>query len=342
MPRRVPDDTTVEVWLERIRIPLGGPDFSPMPCTWMLIASQEYAEHQSGTVCIGVRVFREHLAYVDNNKRMYMDDTGIQLDPLELVDPDIGSSVSILFRIGSIRLGIYTLSVETHHCTCKSYQYLQTECRDRNCKHLNSLCRPSYAVIYTKQKQAFQLISESVPRNPAVYMDWIYSQKHDGIRVRVEGTYAWTRGGMKIDLSSIWTPPVGYVYDAELCTIGDNTRGHDVVLSHVLSGKIHALCLLVFDLFDDTGKLTHGQRLLRLWSLPIPPERLVRYHKVHLWRGTTFHDRLKWLNIGSASCEGVVVRNPAALYDGSGKRCNRSIFKIKKTQWHNLQEDHGH
>jgi hypothetical protein len=237
------------------------------------------------------------------------------------------------FRVGVVRLGTYILHLDRRHCSCKSYQYLRTEHRDRNCKHLNSVCRPSYGVVYTKQKQAFQLISETVPKNASVYRDWIYSQKHDGIRVRVEGTSAWTRGGMKIDLSSIWTPPTGHFYDAELCMAGTVPSSHDGVLASILAGKFEEVRLLLFDLIDSTGLLTCGQRLFRLWSLSIPVEHLVRYHLVHQWRGSTFHSRLSSLDIGSPACEGVIVRNPLAIYDGSGSRNNRSVFKIKRAQW---------
>jgi hypothetical protein len=193
-------------------------------------------------------------------------------------------------------------------------------------------------VTYTKQNQAFQLISENVPKNPSVYTDWIYSQKYDGIRVHVIGIFAWTRGGMKIDLSSIWTPPPGQTYDAELCIIGKEgvDDNHDVVLSCILSGKIHLLRLLIFDLYDPTGGLTCGQRLYQLWGLSIPDVHLVRYHMVYLRRGSSFYTRLGQLNIGSDRCEGVIVRNPDAMYDGSGKRNSRSVFKVKIKQWTQL------
>jgi hypothetical protein len=326
-PRRVDDNVLVDVWLDRLK---HSDDVGRN--TWVLLESEESTGHQNGTLCLPSLVFRRHLAYVDANQRLQMDETG---EPVVTTR----SMPVTLFRIGVIRLGAYTLSMDRRHCSCKSYQYLQTEHGDRNCKHLNSLCRPSYVVVYTKQKQAFQMLSETVPKNSSIYMDWIYSQKHDGIRVRVAGTSAWTRGGMKIDLSSIWAPIEGHVFDAELCVAGKDPGNHDAVLASILAGKIQAVQLLLFDLFDPTGSLTCGQRLLRLWSLPIPVENLVRYQMVYLSRGPTFHTRLAELNIGTRACEGVVVRNPGAVYDGSGSRNNRSIFKVKRTQWNKLQAE---
>jgi hypothetical protein len=321
-PRRLQNDVTIDVWLDRLKH-----IDDRVRNTWVLIGSADSGSHQQGTIRLSSLVFRTQLAYVDGEHRIQMDDTG---KPLAV------TVTTTLFVVGLIQLGSYTINMASRYCSCKSYRYLQTEYRDRNCKHLNSLCRPSYIVVYTKQKQDFQLISETVPKNPSVYMDWIYSRKHDGIRVRVEGTSAWTRGGMKIDLASIWTPPPGLSYDAELCLTGPGPSSHDLVLSAILAGKLQTVRLLLFDLFDPTGQSTCAQRLFRLWSLPIPSENLVRYQMVHLWRGIPFSTRLTALNIGGPEYEGVVVRNPAAVYDGSGSRSNRSIFKVKQTQWRSM------
>jgi predicted nucleic acid-binding Zn finger protein len=322
LPRRVQNDVTIDVWLERLE------QIDDRVCnTWVLIGTVDAGGHRKGTLRLTSLMFRTQLAYVDSDRRIQLDDTGIVVAV---------TAITTLFVIGVIRMGAYTLDMASRHCSCKSYQYLQTEHGDRNCKHLNSLCCPSYAIVYTKQKQAFQLISETVPKKPATYRDWIYSRKHDGIRVRVEGTFAWTRGGMKIDLASIWTPPVGLSYDAELCIAGMGPSSHDLVLAAILAGKLQCVRLLLFDLFDPTGRSTCAQRLLRLWSLPIPTEYLVQYQMVHLWRGPSFLTRLAALNIGSPECEGVVVRNPGAVYDGSGSRSNRSIFKVKHAQWRSM------
>ena len=320
-PRRVPNNVSIDVWLTRhAELEIN---------TWYIIGSKGINHHTNGTIRLSAEFFRKHLAYNDNQGQIRMDDGS---------DLNIGT-FAVFGILGDIRLGDYLINLDRRHCSCKSYQYLKTERGDRNCKHLNSLCRPSYIVTYTKKNQAFQLISEHVPKNPSVYMDWIYSQKYDGIRVLVTGTSAWTRFGMKIDLSSIWTPPPGHTYDAELCIIGKEypVHNHDVVLSCILSGKIHSLRLLIFDLYDPTGVLTCGQRLLRLWGLPIPDLYLVRYQMVHLRKGPSFHTRLSQLNIGSDLCEGVIVRNPDTVYDGSGKRTSRSVFKVKTKQWTHLR-----
>jgi predicted nucleic acid-binding Zn finger protein len=326
-PRRLSDSAVVEVRLTRLcHTQINNRVL--MSDIWVLLESTECAGHQKGMISIETHVFRRQLAYVDSDQRIHMDATG---DHVPISDQ------IALFQIVDVLLGAYVLSLDKRYCSCRSYRYLRTEHGDRNCKHLNSICRPSYTVVYTKQKQSFQLISETVPKNQSVYMDWIYSLKHDGIRVRVEGTYAWTRGGMRIDLSDAWTPPVGYVYDAELCVVGATPSTHDRTLAMILSGKTGALKLVLFDLFDTTGSLTCAQRLICLWSLPIPAENLVRYHMVNLWKGPSFHTRLGELNIGSPECEGIIVRNPGTLYDGSGSRNSRSIFKIKDTQWNLLR-----
>ena len=339
-PRRLADETIVGVVLQSC---VSGSEF--VSNTWVLIGLDEpFTNHTQTVVQMSCAHFRKQLAYVDDHLQLYMDATGDHVDLDNNSDHSAltGPSTQItLFRVGDIRIGEYRLNLNRRHCSCKSYQYLRTERKDRNCKHLNSICRPSYLVVYTKQKQFFQLISETVPAKPSTYMNWIYSQKHDGIRVCVRGTDAWTRGGMKIDLSSIWTPPVGHDYDAELCAIGadTSTHNHDFVMSCILAGKIALMRLLVFDMFDPTGLLTCGQRLFSLWGLSIPDQYLVRYQMVHLRGGPSFQVRLALLGIGSTQCEGVIVRNPDALYDGSGKRTNQSIFKVKSIQWSRLLRD---
>ena len=320
-PRRVPPGVVVHVCLKRVT------DYSRN--TWVLLGTEDLAHHHQGSVSMETSVFRQSVAYVDADRTITMDATGAPL-----LD-----ATTTLFRIGALRVGHHTLCLSSRHCSCKSYQYLRTERGDRNCKHLNSLVTPSYVVEFTGIKYPFQLLSETVPKQPSVYTEWLFSQKHNGLRVRVDGAWAWTRGGMKIDLSSLgWTPPAGQLYDAELCTQENEPSHHDAVLAYLLSGKLPALRLLIFDLVDLTGTLTCGQRLLRLWALPVPPVHLVRYHMVYVGRGgSTFHSRLAGMQIGTPACEGVVVRNPDAVYDVTGRRSNRAVFKVKLAQWEKMK-----
>ena len=259
--------------------------------------------------------FRAALVYFDHEGVGRMDAW-----PHGPVDAD-----APLVRVGAVRLGTHSLDIDRRYCSCKSYKYRQNKEHDRNCKHLNSICTPARLVTYTKKPQAFQLISETVPRDPAVYHQegWVYSEKHDGIRVRVDGTVGWTRNGMRIDLSGIWTPPPGRQYDAELCTREDTTSTHSTVLARVLSGKVLSLRLRVFDIIDPDR--TFGDRLALLRTLEIPPPNQVAYTPVRPCLRTA----LDAMPIGTPGCEGVIVRNTACLYDGSGKRSNRSVFKVK-------------
>lgn len=309
--RRV-EGASVDVHLETINGPVS-------PNTWVLV--------DVGVVKrLTCARFRQCLAFVNHTCEIHMDESGM---------PVSGEETDSLVLVGAIQMNKYHVDIGRRYCSCKSYKYRQTQHRDRNCKHLNSLCTPSYVVKYTKDPQAFQLISDVVPKKPSVYADWVYSEKHDGIRVRVQGTSAWTRGGMCIDLTGIWTPDYPYSYDAELCTHSSEASNHDRVLSYVLAGKIQSLRLCVFDIIDLTR--TFVQRLLMLADMDIPAENRVRYHMVSLWRGPSLVTRLTNMNIGSPTCEGVIIRNPHALYDASGRRSNRSIFKVKSKTLENVQ-----
>jgi predicted nucleic acid-binding Zn finger protein len=280
--------------------------------TWIWVGQEEMVD---GWVSISSVVFRSQVVYVE--------------DVVPLLAPG-----SVVFRVGLVRLGVYTVNLALRHCTCPSYRYVRNG--TRHCKHLDRLCEAQSTVEYTQEKLQVELLSETVPSKSCVYADWIYSPKYDGIRIRVKGRQGWTRGGMKIDLSSIWTPPAGSLYECELCLDAKESSTHDAVMVQVLAGRVQTLRLVVFDLFDPTR--TCGQRLLQLWGLSLPPAHVVRYEMVQLWRGVGFLSRLAALDIGSAGFEGVVVRNPAARSDPRGRRSNRVAFKIKKGQWDRLVE----
>ena len=293
--------------------------------TWLLIGGGK-----QGFTCreiseIDSAVFRDCLAFMDIHRNIEMDH-----------DKTRSEHTSPLYTIGPITFGEYRIDINRRHCSCPSYKWHNNQNGDRNCKHLNTLCAPCTVVEYTKQPQPFQLISETVPER-SVYHDWIFSQKYDGIRVKVEGTVGWTRGGMKIDLSSIWTPPPGYVYDCELCIVNPKTSTHDFVLACVLAGKITCLHLMVFDIMDDDQQAFH-RRLACLTGLGLPESNMVQYEMVDNGQeGPSFIDRLSTMKIGSRSCEGVVVRNLESHYDGSGHRSNTDMFKIKRNQWASIK-----
>ena len=293
--------------------------------TWLLVGGMVQSFTCREITEIDSAVFRECLAFMDPSRVMSMDSTGLQA---QVIGP--------LYTMGNIKFGEYTIDINRRCCSCKSWKYHNNKNKDRNCKHLNTLCMPNTIVQYTKQPQFFQLISETVPEQ-SVYREWLFSQKYDGIRIKVEGIIGWTRGGMKIDLSSIWTPPVGYTYDAELCTLNPKSSTHDMVMACVHAGKINSLQLMVFDIIDD-GTQTFRQRLSCLTKLQIPESHMVRYERVDIGpEGPSFIDRLAVMKIGSRLCEGVVVRNPYAYYDDSGQRSNTTIFKVKGKQWKALQ-----
>ena len=288
--------------------------------TWVLVGSQEQTFGCRDIVEMMTNVFRKCFAFMDHLRVLRYDSTDSPV-----------SSPGPLFGIGPIPIGEYILDINKRFCPCQSWQFHNNEYTDRNCKHLKLLCRPGRAVKYTKVQHSFQLFSETVP-NPSVYTDWIFSQKYDGIRVKVDGTVGWTRGGMKIDLSSIWTPPVGHHYDAELCVVDPTTSTHDNVMILAHAGKIKSLQLMIFDIIDD-GSQTMGQRLQTLRAMDIPMANSVQYQWVDdNGTGKSFIDRLADMKIGSRRCEGVVVRNPTSYYDASGHR-SISSFKVKSLQW---------
>ena len=290
------------VWLERLAV---------LPRqTWILVCPAETLPLRSGFLTVDCAWFRDRVVYVAENHE---------------VPPG-----SVPFRVGSIQMGAYWVDLAIRYCTCPSYRYVRTG--TRHCKHLNRVCAPQTVVTYTKTKPGFQMLSENVPTKASVYTEWIFSQKYDGIRIRVVGAVGWTRGGMKLDLSSIWTPPASdVVYDGELCMVAGEISTHTAVTAQMISGRFHRLRLMLFDIIDPSR--TFGQRLLQLWSLDLPPEHVVRYQMVHLRKGVGFCSRLEAMDIGSPGCEGVVVRNPDAWYTATGRVRNSVGFKIKKAQW---------
>lgn len=291
--------------------------------TWVLCGLAS-AQVRDGTIMIPSDQFRDHLAYVDRQSTVRLDRDGSS--------PVRTSTYTI---DGPFAVGNHTVDLDRRHCSCPSYKYLRTG--DRNCKHLNTVCAPTYTTTYTKRQLGFQLLSENVPRRAADYMGWVYSEKFDGIRICVDGQSGWTRGGMHIDLSAIWTPPVGHKYDVELCVREPEITSHDRVMQYILSGRIDNLHVRVFDLMETAQPF--GRRLLTLCGLDLPSAHLVRYAMVNLWRGRSFANRIKQMQIDDPHCEGAIVRNPHAHYDNSGRRSNKNVFKLKKPSIDRLGPD---
>lgn len=268
--------------------------------------------------CIHKLHYRNSMTAVEYYDRLvYVTDK----QPIDLLNGSI---------VGECTLDTYTLDIRKHSCTCKSWQYVRTG--DRNCKHLRQLRAPVTTVTYTKEKQPFQLISEAMPVRFRPH--YLFSEKYDGIRVAVKGCYGYTRNGMKIDLSSMYTPTcTDHVYDAELCMCLNST--HDTVMAHVHSGKMERMQLRIFDLIDEYRTL--GQRLLCLWQLSIPEQYVVRYHMVDLDLTRTL---AAWTVDDTR--EGVIIRNPDGLYNMKEQRSNQNAFKIKHARIINdrsLQKD---
>lgn len=314
-PKRIPDCLlTVSVRQEPAR-----------PRSWVL-CGLDSDQVREGTATLQSDQFRGTLAAVDRHAMVRLDESG------SLVTSTTTHTINGPFAVGN-----HIVDLDRRHCSCASYKYRRTENGDRNCKHLNTVCGPTHATVYTKRKQGFQLISENVPRRATDYMGWVYSEKFDGIRVCIDGQSGWTRGGIRIDLSAIWTPPVGHKYDAELCVRGPEVTSHDRVMRYVLSGQIDNLHVRVFDLIETTQPF--GRRLLTLFNLDLPSDHMVKYAMVNTWRGDSFERRIKQLQIDHPLCEGAVVRNPLALYDTSGRRSNQNAFKLKKPSINRLPPD---
>lgn len=219
----------------------------------------------------------------------------------------------------------YTVHAGLNTCTCQHWKYQRRPVRQRTCKHLDSVQETSPSLTtYPQQPVAdtyFQLVTHHIPTHlPA--NEYVYSRKYDGIRIRVTGTMATTRGGMTIDLTALALSFVDtrLEYDAELIHV--RTPGHRRVMSDVNANRLHNLSVRVFDLIDTTRTFQERQiRIVDHVPLPYRVTYAPVYNRTHL--ALVVRDALH------RGEEGVVVRRLSGHYE-PGRRRRDTVFKVKK------------
>jgi len=167
----------------------------------------------------------------------------------------------------------------------------------------------------------FQLVHDDIPSSLPSNA-YVYSIKYDGVRVRITGHLAITRGGISIDLTNMNLPFAHTLleYDAEL--IHTSTPGHTAVMLEINANRIDKLTVRVFDIIDTT--LLFNERYSKLRRCVNKPY-LVGYapirNRAHL--SVVVQDVL-----GVQKEEGVVVRHSKGRYQ-PGSRRKANVFKVK-------------
>ena len=186
---------------------------------------------------------------------------------------------------------------------------------------------------------AFQLIADRAPAafDPTQYL---YSEKHDGIRVRITGSVATTRGGLRIDLGELKLPFVqlppddpadadatnydGIEWDGELL---DRRRpGHLVVMRELNANRIDNLTVKVFDALGHAARGRSFEERQAIVRRCIPPPFRVPHHAVPADPATLSRYLRDLLARGG---EGLVFRHRAAPYRAGERRC-AVAFKVKR------------
>jgi ATP-dependent DNA ligase len=185
----------------------------------------------------------------------------------------------------------------------------------------------------------FHLISETIPeckeKKTAVDITtFLWSLKHDGIRMALSKEGGITRNGLKVHLVLplvFDNLPEGDVYDVELIYVGpDGPSNHNRVWK-VLNGPKNPasealLDVRIFDLLQTktpTPVVSFQDRYAYLCRT-IPSSFMVLQTPVESWTGLC--DQVyKVLEVGG---EGLVVRSREGVYL-QGKRRNTNAFKMK-------------
>ena len=223
----------------------------------------------------------------------------------------------------------YSVDVEKNTCTCLHWKYQRLPVNQRTCKHLESVrgkrwsASPQYVRYPSKacHDNVFQLIADVPPArfSPAAY---VWSEKYDGIRVRLNGPTATTRGGISIDLSALDLPFVSneHEFDGEL--ICPRRPGHFSVMRELNANNVANLTVKVFDVIDDTRPFHERLRVLRQ---TVREDYRVSYADIPPLEELQRHLR----DILAGGGEGIVVRRRDAAY-GHGERRRNVAFKGKR------------
>jgi ATP-dependent DNA ligase len=140
--------------------------------------------------------------------------------------------------------------------------------------------------------------------------DWVWSRKHDGIRVLYQDGALFSRTGLFI---MWWYEPVppGMVLDGELCTPEHST--HTSVNSALQTGK--KLHVFWFDVYRLDLRFDERYRLLQTYVPAVPQYRLMPGWDQYLLE---ISRRYGW--------EGVVIRRRDGLY----RPGHRSVYEMVK------------
>jgi hypothetical protein len=224
----------------------------------------------------------------------------------------------------------YTVDPSMNTCTCMKWKYQRLPVGQRTCKHLDSVrvrserLLPSITLYPTTSVEDtyFQLVTHHIPTTIEAY-DYVYSIKYDGIRVRINGNRATTRGGIVIDISGLKLPFVTGAeteYDAEL--IHTKKPGHNHVMIELYANRLENLSVKVFDIIDTTLSFAERQTIVKEH---VEAPFLVEYHPIH--------DRTHLSTVVKAVLavgeEGIVVRRCNGTYR-PGRRSRYNAFKVKR------------
>lgn len=223
----------------------------------------------------------------------------------------------------------YTINIEKNTCTCDAWKFQRLPIHVRTCKHLDSVRKQKNKgfslITYPYERVAddvFQLISNSLPTSSCLLENYMYSRKYNGVRIRIQGTTAYTRGGILIDITSMQLPFTTHLdnFDCELIIHRGKTT-HNNVMLEINANRISKLSVKVIDLIDDDS--VFSKRLKKLNKI-VPKKYRVKYYEAK-----------NWANIGQGlekilkeGGEGIVVRNKQGLYTPSS-RSKFNAFKIK-------------
>jgi len=227
---------------------------------------------------------------------------------------------------------VYSVDVALNTCTCMKWKYQRVPVGQRTCKHLDRVrvqtpsAVPSITTYpsHPVEDNFFQLVTHSTPSSlPAG--QYVYSIKFDGIRVRITGQMATTRGGMTIDLTSMKLPFLSsdedIEYDAEL--IHMDRSGHAHVMQELYANRLDRLSVRVFDVIDTARPFDERQTSLDGGAVVAPYR--VEYHPVE----GLGHLADVVLRVLATGAEGIVVRNLQGTY-APGQRSRYNAFKVKK------------
>ena len=187
--------------------------------------------------------------------------------------------------------------------------------------------------IRVTKKTMFMVLGRRAPAKDLLADQYVFSRKHDGIRVRIScnGVLS-TRNGMI--LHPPWTyGTITHPLDGELCMRDADAQGHARVMRAIHTAAWDTLIIRVFDHFPDKTDdsfIDRYNRLVKRFSSRIHPAlQLVEQHEFP--SDGYVQDYLHGLldTCSSENCEGVVVRSKDGAYITTGKRDARVIFKVK-------------